>query len=115
MKYIYDISKRELTTTNKETKMTEKINLILAQRGEWALVVTNQGELTIVKAMNLSDPLRWTQSEISESKIFMLWILSIVSQQFPLMWEKIQELKEDLDHLYEIRKRNDAIDEAENV
>jgi hypothetical protein len=94
--------------------MTEKINLILAQRGEWALVVTNRGELTIVKTMSLDDPLRWTQEEIAESKIFMLWILSITTQQFPLMWEKIQELKEDLEHLYAIRVRNDAI-EAENV
>ena len=93
--------------------MTEKINLILAQRGEWSLVVTNRGELCITKNMELAGPLEWTQSEISESKIFMLWILSIVPQQFPLMWEKIEELKEDLDHLYKIRERNDAIDAAE--
>jgi hypothetical protein len=95
--------------------MTEKINLILAQRGEWFFVVTNRGELCITKNMELAGPLEWTQSEISESKIFMLWILSIVPQQFPLMWEKIQELKESLDHLYAVRVKNDAIDEAENV
>lgn len=95
--------------------MTEKINLVLAQRNEWALVVTNRGELALSKNGQLKGPLTWTQEEIAESKIFMLWVLSIVPQQFPLMWEQIQELKEDLEHLYAVRAKNDAIDEVENV
>ena len=89
--------------------MTEKINLILAQRKEWALVVTNRGELALSKNGQLEGPLTWTQEEIAESKIFMLWVLSIVPQQFPLMEENIECLKEGLDHLYQVRAKNDAI------
>lgn len=89
--------------------MTEKINLILAQRKEWALVVTNRGELALSKNGQLEGPLTWTQEEISESKVFLLWVLSIVPQQFPLMWEQVEELKEDLIHLYTVRAKNDSI------
>ena len=97
--------------------MTEKISLIkrIIFGQDWALVVTNQGELALSKNGSLEGPLTWDQAEIGESKIFMLWVLSIVPQQFPLMWEQIQELKEDLDHLYQVRAKNDSLDEAENV